>query len=224
MKTILVTGSSGDIGKSIVDLFSIDHNIIAPTSNELNLESSQSIDDFIFDKQFNIDCIIHCAGINIPTKFDNIDMNLIQKTMSINTIGIIKLIQNSTQNMKKNKWGRILLISSIYSEISRSGRMVYSMSKSALNSMSRSMAIEFGNNGILVNSLSPGFVDTKLTKQNNTKEKIQSIEKKIPVGRLASANDIAKIAKFLCSDLNTYITGQNIIADGGYTIGDFENE
>ena len=74
---------------------------------------------------------------------------------------------------------------------------------------------------IKVNSLSPGFVDTKLTRKNNDNQKIKEWENKIPLNRLANPNDIAEVAYFLCND-NKYITGQDIVVDGGYTIGGFE--
>jgi 3-oxoacyl-[acyl-carrier protein] reductase len=88
--------------------------------------------------------------------------------------------------------------------------------------MIKSLALEYGKYGVKCNTLSPGFVDTKLTRQNNDEATIKSFANKVPLGKLASVNDIAEIAYFLCSDHNKYINGQNIIADGGYTTGGFQ--
>lgn len=118
--------------------------------------------------------------------------------------------------MKEKRQGHILAISSLYGTISRRGRLAYAASKHALNGIVKTLACELGEYNILVNSLSPGFVDTVMTRKNNSKEQIDAITGKIPLGRLADVNDIANIAYFLCSSENSYITGQNIIADGGF--------
>ena len=86
----------------------------------------------------------------------------------------------------------------------------------------RTLAIELGPYNINVNALSPGFVDTIMTRKNNDDQTIQRIKNSIPMGRLADTEDIAKVAYFLCSDLNTYINGQNIIVDGGFSVGGFQ--
>jgi 3-oxoacyl-[acyl-carrier protein] reductase len=90
------------------------------------------------------------------------------------------------------------------------------MTKAALNSFARSVAIEYGPSGILANTLCPGYVDSAMTRQNNSAEEIAAISATIPVRRLAQPEEIAKVAYFLGSDENTYISGQAIVADGGF--------
>jgi 3-oxoacyl-[acyl-carrier protein] reductase len=125
---------------------------------------------------------------------------------------------------KRTKNGHILAISSIYGVVSRKGRSAYSMSKHALTGLVQTMALEFALYNVKVNALAPGFVETEMTKKNNTKEIIDGFIEKIPLGKLSLPEDIANAAYYLCSPQNTYITGQNIIADGGILAGGFENK
>ncbi len=118
--------------------------------------------------------------------------------------------------MCKNKYGRVLAISSLYGSVARSGRLAYVSSKHALEGVIKTYACEFGKKNILFNCLSPGFVNTKMTRKNNSKVTIKKIISRIPLNRLARTIDIAQTAYYLCSDKNTYITGQNIIVDGGF--------
>ena len=91
------------------------------------------------------------------------------------------------------------------------------MSKAALDALTRASAVEFGSRGVLVNSLAPGYVDTELTRRNNSPEQIADLLETIPLNRMASPAELAKIAGFLVSSNNSYITGQTILADGGIT-------
>ena len=121
-----------------------------------------------------------------------------------------------SKKMKLKKKGKILNISSIWGIVSKPKRISYSSSKSGLNGFTRALAVELAKYNILVNSISPGFVKTDLTIRNLGKN-INDIKKQVPLNRLASTKEIAFTSLFLCSDLNTYITGQNIIVDGGFT-------
>ena len=123
-----------------------------------------------------------------------------------------------SQNMVKNKRGWILNISSIMSVTSREKRSLYSTSKAALNGLTRSLSIELGGSGVLVNSLSPGFTLTDLTKQSLSDEEMESFSNNIPLKRMAEVSEMAEVAYFLCCKKNTYLTGQNIIVDGGVSI------
>ena len=85
------------------------------------------------------------------------------------------------------------------------------------------LAIELADIGVKVNAVSPGYIDTKMTRQNLSDVEIRYIEQSVPLKRLGTPQDIGEVVKFLVSDLNTYITGQNIVVDGGYSIGGFFN-
>ena len=119
--------------------------------------------------------------------------------------------------MIEKKWGRIINIGSIWSVVTRSGRLSYSTSKMALLGINKTLAVEWAKYNVLVNSVSPGFTLTELTSMTNTKDELEIIRTKIPQNRLAIPEEIAKGVLFLSSDLSSYIVGQNIIIDGGYT-------
>jgi 3-oxoacyl-[acyl-carrier protein] reductase len=119
--------------------------------------------------------------------------------------------------MIKNKYGRILNVSSIFGSISKEKRVIYSATKSGLNGITKGISNDLSKHDILCNSISPGFVKTELTFKNLTKNEIVALESQIPIGRLAEPSDISKTSIYLVSNLNKYITGQNIIVDGGYT-------
>ena len=119
--------------------------------------------------------------------------------------------------MIDHHFGRIVNISSIWSLVSKPGRLSYSVSKDGLNGFTRALAVEVAQYNILVNTIAPGFVNTDLTRQNNSPEDIEEICKKIPLGRLAEPDEIERFVAFLCSDTNSYLTGQCLVMDGGFT-------
>ena len=119
--------------------------------------------------------------------------------------------------MVKRNWGRIVNIASIWGAVTRPGRLSYSTSKMALLGINKTLAVEWAKNNVLVNAVSPGFTLTELTKTTNTEEEINIIKNKIPQNRLAFPEEIARGVLFLSSNLNSYIVGQNLIIDGGYT-------
>ena len=120
--------------------------------------------------------------------------------------------------MIKNKYGRIVNISSIFGTTTLTKRSIYSMTKSGIEGLTRGMALDLAEYNILANSVAPGFTLTDLTKRVLGKDGIKKIEKEIPVKRLASTKDISNTVLYFASDLNSYITGQNIIVDGGYVV------
>lgn len=223
MRTVFILGGRGDIGKAIAIKFEENgYHVIAPTKQELDLEDRSSIDKYFEDKTFDVDVLIHSAGWNEPKPFEKITYEDLDKANSINVIGFYRVIQQFMPGLKNKKNGHVLAISSLYGIFSREQRLPYVMSKHALNGLIKTLAIELGPFNIKVNTLSPGFVDSKMTRKNNDPKMIKSIEEKIPIGRMAHPEDIAKVAYFLCSSENNYINGQNIIVDGGYSIGGFQ--
>ena len=120
--------------------------------------------------------------------------------------------------MIKNRSGKIINISSIFGSVSKSKRASYSSSKSGLLGLTRACALDLAKHNILVNSVSPGFVNTSLTKRILGKNTITKIKRDIPLKKLATPSEIIPYIIFLTSDHNKYITGQNCVIDGGYTI------
>lgn len=217
MKKVFLTGANGNIGSAIKDFFETQgYEVLAPTRDELNLEDLSAVKKYFEKNKLDVDVIIHSAGFNSPKIVEDLTTEDVEKTARINYMSFFEIVKALSPSMKKKKNGHILAISSLYGTIARSGRLAYTASKHALNGVVQTLACEFGEYNILVNALSPGFVDTQMTRKNNSPEKIELMKKKIPLKRLATVDDIAKTAFYLCSEMNTYVSGQDIIVDGGF--------
>ena len=142
------------------------------------------------------------------------DFLLIQQ---VNVTAPFLLCQGVIPSMRKKRFGRIVNISSVFGVVSKAGRSAYSASKFALFGLSRALALEVAKDNILVNCLAPGFVKTDLTRQILGEAGIAEIVSQIPLGRLAQPEEIARYVRFLVSEENSYLTGQNILVDGGFT-------
>jgi len=223
MKTLLLTGGSGEIGKAISQVFmNNQYQVIAPDRKEMNLENPEAINAYINKLDIAFDAFVHCAGMNDPKLISKIMLEDVQKTLQTNAVSFYSITHVLINEAKIKKDGHILGISSIYGSLARPGRFSYVASKHCLNGMIKSLAVELGALNIKANTVSPGFVDTKMTRKNNTQEVIDGFAKKIPLNRLATPEDIANVVYFMCSAQNTFINGQDIIVDGGYSIGGFE--
>lgn len=218
-KTVFLTGGARGIGAAIRDeLTASGLQVIAPSREELNLSSVVSVEGYLnFHSELDVDILINNAGINNPQLIGEISSENWTQTLQVNLGSALRLIQFFAPRMVARGYGRILNTSSILGSVTKEGRALYSITKAALDALTRSTAVEFGPMGVLVNSLSPGYVDTELTRQNNSPAAIEAITSGIPLRRMASADELAKIAAFLVSENNTYITGQTIVADGGFT-------
>jgi NAD(P)-dependent dehydrogenase (short-subunit alcohol dehydrogenase family) len=191
--------------------------LLVPSRRELDLLSDHSVDLFLRALDEPVDILVNDAGINRLGDFAAYTDSDLEDTMRTNLVAPIRLARGLIPGMIDRKYGRIMNISSIWSVVSKPGRLAYSVSKSGLNAFTRSLAVEVARYNILVNAVAPGYVNTELTRQNNTEQDIQNISKMIPIQRLAEPEEIARLVAFLCSEQNTYVTGQCLFIDGGYT-------
>jgi NAD(P)-dependent dehydrogenase (short-subunit alcohol dehydrogenase family) len=215
--TALITGASRGIGAAIAARLQGEGiRVLSPLSKALDLLSSVSIDRYLSTLTQPIDILINNAGINRLGSIDEISSTDFEDVIQINLLGHFRLTQGLVKGMKARRYGRIVNISSIWSLVSRERRMAYSATKAAINGLTRAQALELAPYNILVNALAPGYVNTDLTKKNNTSVELEAIATQIPLGRLAEPSEIAECVAFLCSPKNSYITGQVIAIDGGY--------
>lgn len=217
-KNILVTGGTGGIGTSIVALFDqFKGNVIVTNSKLADFKYTEDIITLL-DELPNIDICVNCAGINVINELHNIKEEDFDDIMHVNVKAPFLISKHVAEHMKKQKNGKIVNISSIWGDKTISGRLCYTTSKSALIGMTKTLAVELAKYNIQVNTISPGFTNTKLTRSILSKDQINKLVSKVPMGRMADPIEIARIVMFLCSKQNTYITGQNIVVDGGFSI------
>ncbi|MDX6766669.1 MAG: SDR family oxidoreductase [Candidatus Methylacidiphilales bacterium] len=218
MPVVVITGASRGIGKAIAEVFARESwSVIAPARAELDLSDPASIRAWCAGPgsgQGPIDALVHSAGINRPLPVRDIPDEVWAETFQINLNALRLLLQGLGTRLDG---GRILALGSIFGLVSRPGRGAYAASKAALSGFIRTLAVEEGPKGTLANVLCPGYVDTDLTRSNNTPEQIASLCQTIPLRRLAKPEEIAHLAHWLCSEQNSYITGQSIVCDGGFT-------
>jgi len=237
-KTTLITGGTRGIGRAIADKF-IDAGasvVITGTKKDeierLNKETTtkrkkylqvdftdkNSMNDFIRNLPLlgKVDILVNNAGINKIALNDATSVEDFELLSDVNIKAPYLICREVSKMMKREKFGRIVNISSIWSVITRPGRSIYAITKCGLIGLTRALSVELAAYNILVNAVSPGFTMTELTAATNTNEEIKQLSNLIPIRRFAEPYEIANLVLYLCSDLNTYITGQNIIIDGGY--------
>ena len=219
MYTVLITGGSRGIGKCIAQKYEQEgFKVMTPSRRECDLADDNSVDEFIRRyHEERIDIIINNAGVNDINFIDEIKDDELEQMMKVNLISPIRLIRGFVPNMKKNKFGRIINIGSIWAVVSKGGRTVYSATKHGIHGVTKTLAVELAPYNILVNTVCPGFTLTDLTRKNNDAAAIEKISMDIPMGRMAEPEEIANVVYFLGCANNTYLTGQKITVDGGFT-------
>ena len=231
-KIVFVSGATRGIGASIAQLFIEKGATVygsatkATDVQQLGLagifaadfthrKEIEGCDDFI--RSIKPDILINNAGINNPSSFELIDHDEFLRIQQVNVFAPMALCQAAIPSMLLSGWGRIVNISSAWSKKGKEQRAPYSSSKFAIDGLTLSLAIEYAKSGILANCVAPGFVDTEMTRRILGDAGIEKILQNVPIGRLAQPAEIAEVVLWLASPHNTYITGQNIAVDGGFT-------
>jgi NAD(P)-dependent dehydrogenase (short-subunit alcohol dehydrogenase family) len=165
------------------------------------------------------DVLVNNAGIANTVSFLDFPVETWQKTININVTGVLVAGQLAARLMLRNKWGRIINISSISGIRAGAGRTAYGTSKAAVIGLTRQMAIELAEHGITVNSVAPGPVDTPMTQALHSEATRESYYRLVPMRRYGSTDEIASAVSFLAGDESSYITGHVIPVDGGFVAG-----
>tara|TARA_B100000989_G_C19528368_1_gene468187 strand:+ start:2167 stop:2907 length:741 start_codon:yes stop_codon:yes gene_type:complete len=237
-KCILISGSQGNLADKLIKNFlkyncfiyatSKNKNFVSKMNNSkskkikyihLDYENQNSITNLKKElvKIKKIDILINNSGINKIDEITEIKLKDWNRIININITGAFILTNLVANKMKKIKKGKILNVSSIFGVVGKEKRSSYSASKWALIGLTKSSALDLAKFNIYVNSISPGVIESKLTKKILGENGINKIKKNIPLNRLAKLNEIVNVINFLISDQNSYMTGQNVIVDGGFT-------
>lgn len=163
-----------------------------------------------------VDVCVNNAGVNRIVSIDEVKAVTYDWLWRVNTRAPMLVTSAVAPAMKRQRSGRIVNIASIWATVTKAGRAMYSTSKFALVGLTKTAAVELAPFGVLVNAVSPGFTRTELTASTLSEADMESLAKAVPARRFAEPDEIAKVVLFLTSDLNTYLTGQDVVVDGGY--------
>ena len=184
---------------------------------ELDLNNTNSIENFFKNmKQEGLspDILVNNAGIardNLMLRMSEQDW---AEVLNVHLTGQFKLMKNFLRGMLKNKWGRIINISSAAAALGNKGQSNYVAAKAGIEAMSKTLAREVGSKNITVNCVAPGFIETDMLKDLD-QEYLSVVKSEIPLQRLGKPEEIASLVKFLASDEANYITGQTVHINGG---------
>ena len=238
-KKILVTGATGGIGNALVKKFlSLEGNVLAtgtkiekldslkknfPKINTLKFDISEhsKIEEFVENVSSQLgglDVLVNNAGINM----DNLSLRMKdeewKKVIDINLGSTFFLCKYAIKKMLKNKYGRIVNITSVVGHTGNIGQSNYAASKAAIIGMAKSLAIEYAKKNITINCVSPGFIQSNMT--DKIVESIKAVlTSRIPMAKLGTGEDVSNTVAFLSSDAASYITGETIHVNGGMYMG-----
>lgn len=188
---------------------------------QLDVTSSEALENvvsLIHQESNRIDILVNAAGINLRTSAEDLTLDEWQKTIDINLTAPFHLSQLVADSMRENNWGRIINIASLQSLRAFDNSIPYGASKGGIMQLTRALAQAYSKDGVLVNAIAPGFFRTNLTESLfQDPGKLQTLADKTMMGRNGDKKDIFGISVFLCSDANSYVTGQTIFLDGGFS-------
>ena len=188
---------------------------------QVDVTSSDALEktvSHILEQSNRIDILINAAGINPRTSAEELTLDDWQKTIDINLTAPFYLSQLVADTMRENNWGRIINIASLQSLRAFDNSIPYGASKGGVMQLTRALAQAYSKDGILVNAIAPGFFRTNLTESLfQNPDKLKELANKTMMGRNGEEKDIFGISVFLCSDANSYVTGQTVFLDGGFS-------
>ncbi|RUM28596.1 MAG: 3-oxoacyl-ACP reductase [Aquifex sp.] len=214
--SVIITGTSGERAKAVAEEISQKYSVktLAVEMNLLEEESINKAFEEIYSEFKGIDILVNNAGITRDKLFLRMNLQDWEEVLKVNLTGTFIVTQNAIKKMIKQRWGRVINISSVVGFTGNIGQANYSTTKAGLIGFTKSLAKELAPRNILVNAVAPGFIETDMTAVLSEDIK-QKYKEQIPLGRFGSPEEVANVVLFLCSDLASYITGETIHVNGG---------
>lgn len=229
-KRALVTGGTRGIGLAIARKLAAEGALVTITGRSedarvgdfdyqaVDFSKTDTVEEFTrFITTYAPDIVVNNAGINKIGAFETIETKTFVEILTVNLVAPFQICRAALPGMKRNRWGRIVNIASVFGKISKELRAPYSASKFGLDGMTAALAAEVATHGILANCVAPGFVDTDLTRNVLGEKGIATLTAAVPARRLATSDEIAELVVWLAGPRNTFVSGQNYAIDGGFT-------
>ena len=231
-RTVLVTGGNRGIGFAIAEEFvAKGHRVAVTVRNGQGPAGTLAVtadvtDAASLDRAFAeveeqlgpIEVLVANAGITRDTLLMRMTDEEFEEVINTNLNGVFRVVKRASKSMIKAKFGRVILVGSVVGLLGSAGQVNYSAAKSALVGMARSITRELGARGITANVIAPGFIDTDMTAALPEAQQ-DDYKKRIPAGRFASPQEVARVVAWLASDDAAYISGAVIPVDGGLGMG-----
>lgn len=231
-RTVLITGGNRGIGRAIAEEFVRQGHRVAVTvrtgtgpegclSVIADVTDAKSLDSAIAEveeKLGPVEVLVANAGITRDTLLMRMSDEQFEEVINTNLNGVFRVVKRASLSMIKQKFGRIVLIGSVVGLLGSAGQVNYSATKSALVGMARSITREIGSRNITANVIAPGFIDTDMTAALSEDQQSE-YKKRIPAGRFASPDEVARVVSWIASDDAAYISGAVIPVDGGLGMG-----
>ena len=231
-RTVLITGGNRGIGRSIAEEFIRQGHRVAVTARTgegpsgsltviADVTDAASLDAAfaeVEEKLGAVEILVANAGITRDTLLMRMSDEQFEEVVNTNLNGVFRVVRRASIGMIKKKYGRIILIGSVVGLLGSAGQVNYSSTKSALVGMARSITRELGARDITANVIAPGFIDTDMTAALPEDQQVD-YKKRIPAGRFASPEEVARVVTWMASDDASYISGAVIPVDGGLGMG-----